>query len=493
MNNNQKVSVVIPVFNGEKYIGEAIESVLRQTHKNLEVIIVDDGSTDKTRQIIRRAQDSRITYFFQENKGVSVALNRGISAASGDYFSWLSHDDVYREDKIEIQLKASEAYGRNAIIHSDYETYNQDTGERKTIEIKSNNKINIDYNPLYLIIQSKVNGCCLFFPKEIYKDKGFKFKEHLLNTQDYDLWVQIFPNRKIVNINKALVTTRIHVEQNSIRHPMSYQENIDLWKQLCSSIFYDENKWGPVSITKILTAVTGHLMQSNLVESKDFAWGLLVNRVLQEYKFEEFRIVSKKKFSKKLSSKITVVKGGKDNEDGDDEFRYERNNLSRILSELSNNFDNKKILLAEETIFSCMLLLNVRSALVTGCVKCINNNKFYITLNEIGDPHLLLDPIIKIVHHDFNKQLEFKESNFGIDFRNDFFVFNCSCDVELKFVGKNNLINRTYFLQNNLFSEYRINEILNIDIKWLVKYRRYISKSILLRIIVYKIISRFND
>jgi len=493
MNNNQKVSVVIPVFNGEKYIGEAIESVLRQTHKNLELIIVDDGSTDKTRQIIRRVQDSRITYFFQENKGVSVALNRGISEASGGYLSWLSHDDVYREDKIEVQLKAAKAHGGNAIIHSDYETYNQETGERKIIEIESNNRINIDYNPLYLIIQSKVNGCCLFFPKEIYKDKRFKFKEHLLNTQDYELWVQIFPNREIVNINKALVTTRIHLEQNSIRHPMSYQENINLWKQLCSSIFYDENKWGPVSITKILTAVTGHLMQSNLVESKDLAWRLLVKRVLQEYKFEEFIIVGRKKFSKKLSSRLTVVKGGKDNKDGDNEFRYERNKLSRVLSELSSKFSNKQILLTEETIFSCMLLLNVRSAVVTGCLKCNNNNKFYITLNKIGDPHLLLDPIVKILHHDFNKELESKENNFGIDLRNDFIVFNCSCDVELKFVGKNNLINRSYFLQNNLFSEYKSSEILNISIKWFVKYRKYILKGIFFRIIIYKIISRFND
>ena len=99
-----KVSIVIPVYNGANYLREAIDSALEQTYRNTEVIVVNDGSTDggETEDIAISYGD-RIRYFTKENGGISTALNLGIQAMSGEYFSWLSHDDVYYPHKIEKQ------------------------------------------------------------------------------------------------------------------------------------------------------------------------------------------------------------------------------------------------------------------------------------------------------------------------------------------------------------------------------------------------------
>ncbi len=93
-----KVTIIIPVYNGENYVSEAIESALAQTYKNIEIIVVNDGSTDNTEKIIEK-------YIKKTNGGVSTALNEGIKNMTGDYLSWLSHDDLYLPNKIEEQIK----------------------------------------------------------------------------------------------------------------------------------------------------------------------------------------------------------------------------------------------------------------------------------------------------------------------------------------------------------------------------------------------------
>ena len=99
------VSIIIPVYNGSDYLRTCIDSALAQTHPAIEVIVVNDGSTDDGKTAaIATSYGKRIRYVEKENGGVSSALNRGIEEMSGDYFSWLSHDDVYAPTKIERQL-----------------------------------------------------------------------------------------------------------------------------------------------------------------------------------------------------------------------------------------------------------------------------------------------------------------------------------------------------------------------------------------------------
>ncbi len=114
------VTIVIPVYNGGDYLNESIQSALSQTYKNIEVIVVNDGSTDSgvTRNIALSYGD-KISYYEKENGGVSSALNLGIKKMNGQYFSWLSHDDLYSSEKIEKQL----TYALNSHDKSDVIVY----------------------------------------------------------------------------------------------------------------------------------------------------------------------------------------------------------------------------------------------------------------------------------------------------------------------------------------------------------------------------------
>jgi glycosyltransferase involved in cell wall biosynthesis len=101
------VSVIIPVYNGDRYLSEAIESVLQQTYQPLEVIVVDDGSTDNTAAVARQFENA-IRYLYQENGGTAAARNAGIALSQGGFLAFLDADDLWLKNKLEIQMSAFE-------------------------------------------------------------------------------------------------------------------------------------------------------------------------------------------------------------------------------------------------------------------------------------------------------------------------------------------------------------------------------------------------
>ena len=114
---NPKVSIVIPVYNGANFLTEAIDSALSQSYRNIEIIVINDGSDDgnETDKIARSYGDT-IQYYHKKNGGVASALNLGIQKMTGDYFSWLSHDDVYDNKKIGTQIDYLKKRGSKEII-----------------------------------------------------------------------------------------------------------------------------------------------------------------------------------------------------------------------------------------------------------------------------------------------------------------------------------------------------------------------------------------
>ncbi len=101
---NSLVSIIMPVYNGEKYLAEAIRSVLAQTHQPIELLIVNDGSTDATESIVKQFEDTRIRYFVQKNAGVSAARNLALANMQGDFFCCLDGDDVLPENSIQSRI-----------------------------------------------------------------------------------------------------------------------------------------------------------------------------------------------------------------------------------------------------------------------------------------------------------------------------------------------------------------------------------------------------
>jgi glycosyltransferase involved in cell wall biosynthesis len=111
MSNNEIISVVIPVYNRERLIGKTIKSILEQTYNNFEILIIDDNSTDGTKEAITKINDSRIRYFKQEyNQGPSAARNRGINVSKGNYIAFLDSDDLWDTNKLSDQFKIFDQY-----------------------------------------------------------------------------------------------------------------------------------------------------------------------------------------------------------------------------------------------------------------------------------------------------------------------------------------------------------------------------------------------
>jgi len=207
MKNNPLVSVIIPTYNKSQYLREAIESVLNQTYKNIEVIVVDDGSTDNTGEIVKLFNDSRIIYFWQGNKGPASARNTGIKKAQGKYIAFLDSDDLWLKEKLEKQI---DFMGKNPEIGllgtGCYEITDKGKVIGKKIFPGKNEILQRDlikYNPF---IQSSIITKREVFDKVGFYDK--KFQE----SEDYELWLRIAGNYKIRNLEEPLMMKRYYKE-----------------------------------------------------------------------------------------------------------------------------------------------------------------------------------------------------------------------------------------------------------------------------------------
>ena len=212
MTPNRKVSIVIPVYNGSDYLREAIDSALGQTYPNVEVIVVNDGSDDggETENVAKSFGD-RIRYFRKTNGGVASALNHGISVMTGDYFAWLSHDDLYLPKKTAVQMEYADREGDGAILYSDYEFIDSDSRPLNVVRMPTGPSR--DFR-LRLMLDRSMHGCTLLIPRECFRAAGL-FNESLKTTQDYDLWFRMAERFRFVHVPRTLVRSRVHPGQTS--------------------------------------------------------------------------------------------------------------------------------------------------------------------------------------------------------------------------------------------------------------------------------------
>lgn len=209
------VSIVIPVYNGSHYMREAIDSALAQTYSNIEIIVVNDGSNDdgKTEEIALSYGD-RIRYISKTNGGVSSALNCGIKAMTGDYFSWLSHDDVYVPHKIEEQIKSLQKYSDDKTISICLtDTIDAQSQTIKTASSQRASGLICWKEAAMYITKNGANGCSLLIPKAAFDDAG-SFDEKLRYCQDILMWWKIcLSGYGISFCNELGVHYRVHGKQ----------------------------------------------------------------------------------------------------------------------------------------------------------------------------------------------------------------------------------------------------------------------------------------
>jgi glycosyltransferase involved in cell wall biosynthesis len=214
---NPKISIIIPVFNGSNYLNQAIDSALGQDYDNFEVIVVNDGSMDNlATEKIALSYGNTINYFYQENKGVASAWNKGVELSSGEYISFLSHDDLYTKDKISVQIKKLQSQeDKNCIIYSNWVIIDENNQEKDNIILP-----NLDQTKFYLyyLLHQSLHGCTLLIPKHLFVTEG-NFDENLKSTCDYDFILRLALKCNYILCPEILVKGRKHSDQYTYKIP----------------------------------------------------------------------------------------------------------------------------------------------------------------------------------------------------------------------------------------------------------------------------------
>lgn len=192
----------MPTYNRAKFLQQAINSCLEQTYKNIELIIVDDGSSDDTFKIAESYKDQRIKYIRHEkNKGLPSALNTGFAKALGDYFTWTSDDNLFLPNAIEKMVSFLKASSYPFVYCDFYAFYDNDIFKRKLVKLPS--------TPL--LAKGNCIGFCFLYSKNVQEEVG----EYDVTTQlaeDYDYWIRVTNKFAIGHLDAPLYLVRMHKE-----------------------------------------------------------------------------------------------------------------------------------------------------------------------------------------------------------------------------------------------------------------------------------------
>ncbi|MFD2703189.1 glycosyltransferase [Paenibacillus shunpengii] len=199
------ISVIMPVYNVESYIKQSVESILNQTESNLELIIIDDGSTDKSAEIIDTINDDRIILIHQENQGAASARNKGIDVASGDYIVFQDADDVSLHNRLEI-LKRQFTSSNIGIVHSDMLTVDKDGSPTGYWQSRSMEKKRV--LRFFLKIGTFINGASMMLRREVFDD--LRYDVNLRIGEDTHLILKALKKWESVHVPDPLYIYRKH-------------------------------------------------------------------------------------------------------------------------------------------------------------------------------------------------------------------------------------------------------------------------------------------
>jgi glycosyltransferase involved in cell wall biosynthesis len=218
-----RVSVVIPAYNAERFVAAAIESVLAQTFKDLEVIVVDDGSRDGTGAIAARFGEP-VRYLRQDNAGVAAARNRGIRESRGGLTAFLDADDTWRSDKLEKQLAALETQPQYRVCYSAFTVVDDNLDPLRIAHSSRRAGILED-----LVLRGNVVGsiCTVLCRRELF-DLAGAFDPALSQCADWDMWVRLARLTEFLYLDEPLVTYRQHDDNMSRNAPLYERDTLYL-------------------------------------------------------------------------------------------------------------------------------------------------------------------------------------------------------------------------------------------------------------------------
>ncbi|SRR6266481_5191006 len=210
-----RVSIVMSVFNGERFLAEAVDSILNQSFRDFEFIIIEDGSTDGSSQILDSYQnnDARVAVYRQKNRGLIASLNRGCALARGKYIARMDADDIAVRDRLQGQVDFMEDHPEVGVLG----------GATEWIDITGKSLLRCRFPITDREIKSALRrgDCPLAHPTVIMQKEVFAsvagYRTAMLHAEDYDLWLRIADRFQLANLDAVVLKYRVHPDQVSIR------------------------------------------------------------------------------------------------------------------------------------------------------------------------------------------------------------------------------------------------------------------------------------
>lgn len=221
MDAEPTVSVIIPAYNSEKFIGQAIDSVLSQTYSKLEIVVVNDGSTDNTANVVQQfCYSGRLNYIEQENKGVASARNVGIRRSGGELIAFLDHDDCWFPKKLEHQVAFILANPAVPWVHSN--AYVDFKGSRKSVRWQTGVQ---GHSFRELFVRNQIILSTVLLRRVCLEGVGL-FNERFGGAEDYDLWLRLAIRYPLGYLDEVLALYRIH--ESNVSGDSFHMTNEDL-------------------------------------------------------------------------------------------------------------------------------------------------------------------------------------------------------------------------------------------------------------------------
>jgi glycosyltransferase involved in cell wall biosynthesis len=225
------VSIVMPIYNHASIAGDAVKSILAQTYKNFELIIVNDGSTDGLEKVLETYQkDERVRIINQPNQKLPSALNTGFNNAKGEFYTWVSADNITHKNWLETLIDALKIYPSAGLVYSDYELIDETGKSLSDSNFRASNRIGENprcFLPPIVEIQNfhlsgnNFLGASFLWRKETHHIVGVH-NENLFGLEDYDFWLRFNLVSPIIHIDKNLYSYRVH--KNTLNSSLNSHE-----------------------------------------------------------------------------------------------------------------------------------------------------------------------------------------------------------------------------------------------------------------------------
>lgn len=207
MKNELCIDVIIPTYNGLPWLIETINSVLSQTHKNLKLLVVDDGSTDGTKSYVRSIKDPRVIYIHKKNNGQSSARNLGIKNASSPFIAFLDADDIWYPDKLSKQMQVMKDHPEAGLVYGHHYFTDENRVIQRNLRIWEKGDLADTLCGGNIIAGS---ASMVLIRREVLDKAGAYFREDLVNGEDWELWLRIALITKIDFVPEIIAEIRQH-------------------------------------------------------------------------------------------------------------------------------------------------------------------------------------------------------------------------------------------------------------------------------------------